>query len=82
MRYPVASQAVSPLGEGRGSGGREHGVAQERRAGLVVEGRRSNGDVVRFDHRTGTLGVYRGDVIIAWFRPDEGDELFVREVAK
>ncbi|WP_156043750.1 hypothetical protein [Cellulomonas sp. URHE0023] len=54
----------------------EHGGEQ------VVEGRRSNGDVVRFDHRTGTLGVHRGDVIIAWFRPDEGYEFFVREVAK
>lgn len=48
----------------------------------VVEGRRSNGDLVRFDHRTGTLGVHRGDVIIAWFRPDEGYEFFLREVAK
>ncbi|WP_028050677.1 hypothetical protein [Cellulomonas sp. URHD0024] len=48
----------------------------------IAEGRRSNGDVVRFDHRTGTLGVHRGDVIIAWFRPDEGFELYLREVAK
>ena len=48
----------------------------------VEEWRRSNGDVVRFDHRTGTFGVDRGDVIIAWFRPDEGYEYFLREVAK
>ncbi|WP_426594312.1 hypothetical protein ACPPVS_02080 [Cellulomonas sp. McL0617] len=48
----------------------------------IDEGRRSNGDLVRFDHRTGTLGVYRADVIIAWFRPDEGYELYLREVAK
>ena len=48
----------------------------------VEEVRRGNGDVVRFDHRTGTLGVHRGDVIIAWFRPDEGYEFYVREVAK
>ena len=67
----------------RWSGGREHGWRRtSTRATPVVEGRRSNGDVVRFDHRTGTLGVHRGDVIIAWFRPDEGYEFFVREVAK
>jgi hypothetical protein len=54
----------------------------ERVGDDVVEGRRSNGDLVRFDHRTGTLGVHRGDVIIAWFRPDEGYEFFLREVAK
>ena len=48
----------------------------------IAQGSRSNGDVVRFDHRTGTLGVQRGDVIIAWFRPDEGYETFLREVAK
>ena len=54
----------------------------EAEAEQVVEGRRSNGDVVRFDHRTGSLGVYRGDVIIAWFRPDEGYEFFLREMAK
>jgi hypothetical protein len=58
-------------------------VAQdERTADEIVEGHRSNGDVVRYDHRTGTLGVHRGDVIIAWFRPDEGYEYFLREVAK
>ena len=27
----------------------------------VVAGRRSNGDVVRFDRRNGALGVFRGD---------------------
>jgi hypothetical protein len=48
----------------------------------VAVGRRSNGDVVRFDHRTGSLGVFRGDVIVAWFRPDEGYEFFLREIAK
>jgi len=48
----------------------------------VVTGRRSNGDLVRFDRRTGSLGVYRGEVIVAYFRPDEGYELFVREIAK
>jgi hypothetical protein len=58
-------------------------VTQDENSGeQVVEGRRSNGDVVRFDHRTGTLGVHRGDVIIAWFRPDEGYEFFVRELGK
>lgn len=54
----------------------------EFRAVDVEERTRSNGDVVRYDHRTGTLGVHRGDVIIAWFRPDEGYEFFRREVAK
>jgi len=48
----------------------------------VAVGRRSNGDVVRFDHRTGSLGVFRGDVIVAYFRPDEGYEFFLREIAK
>jgi len=48
----------------------------------VVAGRRSNGDVVRFDHRNGALGVFRGDVIVAYFRPDEGYEYFLRETAK
>ena len=38
--------------------------------------------MVRFDHRTGALGVYRGDVIVAWFRPDEGYQFFLREIAK
>ena len=28
------------------------------------------GDVVRFDHRNGALGVFRGDVSVAYFRPD------------
>jgi hypothetical protein len=48
----------------------------------VAVGHRSNGDVVRFDHRTGSLGVVRGDVILAWFRPDEGYEYFLREIAR
>ena len=48
----------------------------------VVAGRRSNGDVVRFDPRNGALGVFRGDVIVAYFRPDEGYEYFLREIAK
>jgi len=48
----------------------------------VVAGRRSNGDVVRYDRRTGALGVFRGDVIVAYFRPDEGYEYFLREIAK
>jgi hypothetical protein len=48
----------------------------------VVAGRRSNGDVVRYDHRNGALGVFRGDVIVAYFRPDEGYEYFLREIAK
>ena len=48
----------------------------------VVAGRRSNGDVVRFDRRNGALGVFRGDVIVAYFRPDEGYEYFLREIAK
>jgi len=48
----------------------------------VVAGRRSNGDVVRFDHRNGALGVFRGEVIVAYFRPDEGYEYFLREIAK
>ncbi|WP_456844662.1 hypothetical protein [Cellulomonas sp. P5_C6] len=48
----------------------------------VAVGRRSNGDVVRFDHRTGALTVFRGDVIVAHFRPDEGYELYLREIAK
>ena len=48
----------------------------------MAVGRRSNGDVVRFDHRTGSLGVFRGDVIVAYFRPDEGYEFFLREIAK
>ena len=48
----------------------------------VAVGRRSNGDVVRFDHRTGSLGVFRGEVIVAYFRPDEGYEFFLREIAK
>jgi hypothetical protein len=48
----------------------------------VVAGRRSNGDLVRFDHRTGSLGVYRGGVIVAYFRPDEGYEYYLREIAR
>ncbi|GEK23343.1 hypothetical protein [Cellulomonas xylanilytica] len=48
----------------------------------VVAGRRSNGDVVRYDHSNGALGVFRGDVIVAYFRPDEGYEYFLREIAK
>ena len=48
----------------------------------VAVGRRSNGDVVRFDRRTGSLGVFRGDVIVAYFSPDEGYEFFLREIAK
>lgn len=48
----------------------------------VAQGRRSNGDVVRFDRSTGALAVHRGGVIIAYFRPDEGYETFLREVAK
>ena len=48
----------------------------------VAVGRRSNGDVVRFDHRTGSLGVFRDGVILAYFRPVEGYELFLREIAK
>ena len=48
----------------------------------VVAGRRSNGDVVRYDPRNGALGVFRGDVLVAYFRPDEGYEYFLREIAK
>ena len=47
-----------------------------------LSGCRSNGDVVRYDPRNGALGVYRGDVIVAYFRPDEGYEYFLREIAK
>jgi len=56
-------------------------MSSEAEADVAV-GRRSNGDVVRFDHRTGSLGVFRGDVIVAYFRPDEGYEFFLREIAK
>ena len=48
----------------------------------LESGRRSNGDVVRYDARNGALSVYRGDVIVAYFRPDEGYEYFLREIAK
>ncbi|WP_315096372.1 hypothetical protein [uncultured Cellulomonas sp.] len=48
----------------------------------VLTGRRSNGDVVRYDRRTGSLGVFRGGVIVAYFRPDEGVEYYLRETAK
>jgi hypothetical protein len=51
-------------------------------AAQVVAGRRSNGDVVRYDPNNGALGVFRGDVIVAYFRPDEGYEYFLREIAK
>ena len=64
------------------TGGRAQTCPQKQRAEVVSAGRRSNGDVVRFDHRNGALGVFRGDVIVAYFRPDEGYEYFLREIAK
>ena len=57
-------------------------AGRDQRPSRSSQGRRSNGDVVRFDHRNGALGVFRGDVIVAYFRPDEGYEYFLREIAK